>query len=253
MRLILASLIYLYSLIGIASAETLVVQSHVITDLYGTTFAEELSSQVVMLDRRARPKDVTHILNQYAQTEKYKEVTVLGQLYPIESSKRFSIVSQFTLNKVIKDKVYVLQGAGELETERLAAIKEQTTVTEVFEMKTEHDLRLALIKLKRKDKGFLIINVFNLRDNWNAKLSYPAIEEIVVEANRTHVDVGICYKDFRTALAIGPTPDDAIIVLTGGKSTSICASLERLKKLGSMDIYDQLSGTFYRVITNKRE
>ena len=252
MRFVLASLIYLYSMMAVAAPETLVVQSYAITNLYGTSFAEEISSHVVLLDQGARPKDVTHILNQYAQTEKYKDVTLLGQLYPIESSKRFSILSQFTLNKVITDKVYVLSGTGELETERLAVIKSQIPVTEVFEVKTEHDVRLALIKLKGKDKGFLILNAFNVRDNWNAKLPYTAIESIVVEANRTHVEVGICHKDFKTALAIGPTPDDAIIVLTGGKSTSICASLERLKKLGSMEVYNQLSGTFYRVITNER-
>lgn len=250
MRFIIASVIYGYSLL--ASAGTLVVQSHTITDLYGVTFAAEVGNDVVMLNQRARPKDVTHTLNAFVQAEKFKDVLVLGQPYQIDGSKRLSVVSQFTLNKVIKDKVYVLQGNDDLARERLAQIQKQVSVTEVFEVKTEHDVRKAMLQLNKKDKGFLILNAFDVRDNWNAKLPYTAIEDIVIETNKTQVEVGICYKDFRTALAIGPAPDDAKLVLAGGDSTSLCAALGRLKKLGSMDIYNQLSGTFYRVITNNR-
>lgn len=251
MRTFIATLIYLYSLITCAG--TLVVQSHAVTDIYGSELALNAGyKDVVFLDRVMRPQDVTHAINSFTLAEKYTDVILLGPTLAIDNSRRYPVLTMFQLNKVIAGNVYVLQGKGTLESARLATIKEQVEVTEVLQVQTEQDLRKAMLVLNRKEKGFLIINAFYLRDNWNKYLTFPAIEKLVVGLNKTHVDVGICREGFQSALAVGPTSTEAALVLRGVKSTSICASLERLKKLGSMELYDQLTGTFYRVTSNKR-
>ena len=97
----------------------------------------------------------------------------------------------------------------------------------------------------------MIINVFSIRDNWGEKHSFKYIEDLVIDSRLKHIEVGVCYPGFKTALAIGPTIDDVQKVLKGESSTSMCASLERLHTLDRMEVYSQQSGNFYRVNPNK--
>lgn len=250
---LLTTVIYFYTAItGVAHATDLVVQSRAITDLYGSAFIEHLGiKDAILLERQARQPDVAQVVKSYVHTEKFDKVILLGQFYSIDETKHIPVFTQFVLPaSIVRGPIYVLQGASKLEEERKNVIEKQAKIDETFNVETEYDLRKALAALRSLPRGFIIINVFSLRDNWGEKRSYKSIEEIVVSSNSKHVDVGVCYKGFRTAVALGPTPDDIDTILKGENSSSLCATLPRLIHLGRLDLYLQQSGSFYHVNPN---
>lgn len=247
MRAILFTLIYMYSLS--VSAADLFVQSKAITDLYGDSFLHKLNAQnVIYLERQARQADVTHSVGVYAKAHEYTSIILLGQYHSINATRHVPILTQFTLPDFMKDKpVYVLSGKTKMEVERKAVIEKTVKISKEYEVTSDYNLRKALVDLRGQPDGFVIINVFSIKDNWGEKRSYMSIEEVVTAYKTGHVDVGICYPGFKTALAIGPTIDDVDLVLKGESSTSLCASLERLRRMGRVELYSQSSGKFYRV------
>lgn len=249
-RLILLTIIYWYSLS--VSATDLFVQSRVVTDLYGDAYLYKLDARnVVYLDRQARQTDVTHAIANHVKAQSFTNVVMLGQYHSINAARHIPILTQFVLPAaIVKGPVYVLQGRSKLEAERKAVIEKQVKISKEYEIETDFDLRKALGELRSEPSGFVIINVFSLKDNWGEKRSYQSIEEVVTTYRTGHVDVGVCYPGFRTALAIGPTLDDVDLVLKGENSSSLCASLERLRRLGHIELYSQSSGKFYRVNSN---
>lgn len=251
MRPLLMSLIYLYSMTAFAS--DLIVQSRAITDLYGRTFISALNiSDVIILERQARQRDVSHAVTTYVKDKDIANVIMLGQFYSINETRHIPILTQFTLPKFIaKGPVYVISGSSKLEQKRGDEIERQAKVNATFPVKTEYDLRKALIEIRNLPTGYVIINVFSVIDNWGEKLSFKFIEDVVIESRMKHIEIGVCYPGFKTALAIGPTVDDVDKVLKGESSTSLCASLERLHRLDRMEVYSQQSGNFYRVSPNK--
>lgn len=252
MRAILITLIYGYSLA--VSASDLVVQSRAITDLYGRAYISALNvNDVIILERQARQNDVAHAVKGYVKEKEITNVTLLGQYYSINENRHVPILTQFTIPEFIaKGPVYALNGTSKLEVMRGAEIERQAKVNASFTVATEYDLRKALIAIRSLPTGYVIINVFTIHDNWGDKLSFKYIEDTVIDARLKHIEVGVCYPGFKTAIAIGPTVDDVQKVLQGESSTSMCASLERLHALDRMEVYSQQSGNFYRVNPNQR-
>ena len=246
MRFILCTLIYLYS--SLLWAQELYVQSRTITDLYGPVFLDKLEAKnVIFLERQAKPQEVHHAVTEYAQAHKFDKLVVLGQRQDLDGVY-YPILTQFELPAFLTGKpIYLLQGKSRLEQDR-KKIFESLNPTE-FVVRDDQDLRKALITLRSKPNGFVIINVFSVLDSWGDKRSYKAIEETVVQHRTGQVEVGVCYPGFKTALAIGPTTDpiDVSTVLANGKSESLCANLNRLRQLDRLDLYSQSAGKFYRV------
>uniref|UniRef100_A0AB39CDE3 Uncharacterized protein n=1 Tax=Pseudomonas phage HRDY3 TaxID=3236930 RepID=A0AB39CDE3_9VIRU len=245
-RIALLSLIYLYSACGMA--DQLFIQSRAITDLYGSVFLDKMDAKnVVFLERQAKPTEVQHAVTEYATSHKYDKLTVIGQRQNLEGTY-VPVLTQFELPKFLSGMpIYLLQGRSRLEHDR-KAIFEQLKPEE-FEIKTDYDLRKALVAIRKKPPGFLVINVFSLTDSWGDKRSYKMIEETVLQHRTGQVEVGVCYPGFKTAMAVGPTVDpiDVGQVIAGGKSQSICANLDRLRQLDRLDLYSQSAGKFYRV------
>jgi len=247
MRTFLLMLIYMYSLS--VSAADLFVQSRMITDLYGDTYLHKLNAQnVVYLERQVRQVDVTHAVGGYVEANKYTGIILLGQYQSINATRYVPILTQFTLPDFMKDKpVYVLQGRSNMEVARKAVIEKQVTIAKEYDITSDYILRKALLDLYSQPEGYVIINVFSLKDNWGEARSYMSIEDVVTSYETGQVEVGICYPGFKTALAIGPSTDDIDLVLKGENSISLCASLERLRRIGHVELYSQSSGKFYRV------
>lgn len=247
----LITLIYLYGLTFSLNAQSvdLVVQSKAVSDLFGTSIIDHLGiKDAILLERQARQPDVAQVVKTYVKSEKIDNVILIGQFYDVGETKHIPVFTQFKIpNDFFTEPVYVLQGASKLEEERRNVIDKQVKITRTFSVETEYDLRKAMTELRNLPKGFVFINVFSLKDNWGEKRSYKTIEEIVVNSNVRHVDVGICYDGYRTALAVGPTPEDTEVIAKGENSTSICASLSRLVSLGRTDLYKQKTGSFYYV------
>lgn len=246
MRFILASLIYVYS--SILVGQELYVQSQTITDLYGSTFLDKMDAKnVIFLERQAKPTEVKHAVTQYAAAHKFDKIVVLGQKQDLEG-QYLPILTQFDLPAVLSGMpVYLLQGTGRLAQDRKKIF--ESLKPEEFEIRTDYDLRKALVELRKKPKGFVVINVFTMMDSWGDKRSYQTIEETVILHRTGHVEVGVCYAGFKTALAVGPTADpiDVSAVIAGGNSKSVCANLDRLRLLDRLDLYSQSAGKFYRV------
>lgn len=246
MRFILATVIYLYS--SMLWCQELYVQSQTITDLYGSVFLEKLNAKnVIYLERQAKPNEVKNAVTQYAEAHKFDKIVVLGQKQDLEG-QYFPILTQFELPEILNGSpVYILQGTGRLAQERKKVF--ESLKPEEFEIRTDYDLRKALVTLRNKPKGFVVINVFSMTDSWGDKRSYQTIEETVTAHRFGHVEVGVCYPGFKTALAVGPTADpiDVSKVVASGKSGSLCANLDRLRLLGRLDLYTQSAGKFYRV------
>lgn len=247
MRSLLITLIYLYSLA--AQSSDLIVQSRAITDLYGRAYINAFNvKDVIILERQARQNDVAHAVSTYVKEQSITNVIMLGQFYSINEQRHVPILTQFKLPDFIaKGPVYVLNGTSKLEQIRGAEIEKQAKVNAVFTVKTEYDLRKALAAFRSLPTGYIIINVFTILDNWEEKHSFKYIEDIVIASRLKHIEVGVCYPGFKTAMAVGPTIDDVQKVLQGESSTSICASLDRLHKLDRMEAYSQQSGNFYHV------
>lgn len=247
MKRFLLTLIYTYSLT--APAADLYVQSRAISDLYGDAFVRALNAkQVIYLDRQARPADVTHAVTTYAKAHSYDNLVLIGQYHSIGASKHVPVLTQFVIPDFLKNKpVYVLQGASRMEQERREALRLQTPITQEFMVDSDYTLRKALVSLRQLPQGFVFINVFSLKDSWGEKRSYLSIEDVVTEYKTGHVEVGVCHPGYKTALAVGPTINDVELVLKGESSVSVCASLERLQRLGRMELYTQSLGKFYRV------
>lgn len=250
MRPLLMSLIYLYSMTAFAA--DLIVQSRAITDLYGRAFISALDiKDVIILERQARQRDVSHAVTTYVKDKDFANVIMLGQFYSINETQHIPILTQFTLPEFItKGPVYVISGTSKMELMRGDEIERQAKVNASFTVKTEYDLRKAIIEIRNLPAGYVIINAFTIQDNWGEKYSFKYIEDIVTDSRMKHIEVGVCYPGFKTALAIGPTIADVDKVLKGESSTSLCASLERLHRLDRMEVYSQQSGNFYRVNPN---
>lgn len=246
MRFILLSLIYLYS--SILVGQELFVQSKTITDLYGSTFLNEMDAKnVIFLERDSNLNEVKNSVSQYAAAHKFDKIVVLGQPQDL-GAKYIPVLTQFELPAILSGMpIYLLQGTGRLAQERKKVF--ESLNPEEFEIRTDYDLRKALVELRKKPKGFIVINVFMMQDSWGDKRSYTAIEEIVTAHRTGHVEVGVCYAGFKTALAVGPTADpiDVSTVIAGGNSKSVCVNLDRLRVLGRLDLYSQSAGKFYRV------
>lgn len=247
MRSLLITLIYLYSLT--AQSTDLVVQSRAITDLYGRAYISAFDvKDVIILERQARQNDVAHAVSAYVKEQTITNVILLGQFYELKEQRHVPILTQFKLPDFIaKGPVYLLTGTSKLEQIRGAEIEKQAKVNASFTVKSEYDLRKAMASFRSLPTGYVIINLFSLRDNWGEKYSYKYIEDIVVSSRLKHLEVGVCYPGYKTALAVGPTIDDVQKVLKGESSTSVCASLDRLHSLDRMEVYSQQSGNFYHV------
>lgn len=245
-RLVIATLIYLYS--AVIGATELYVQSKAISELYGTVFLEKLDAKnVVFLERQAKPSEVEHAVHEYAAAHKFEHITVIGQRQNLEGTY-FPVLTQFELPPILNGMpVYLLQGRSRLEQDRKAIF--EPLKPEEFLVTNDYDLQKALVALRSKPQGFVVINVFSILDSWGDKRSYKKIEETVVAHRNQHVEVGVCYPGFRTALALGPTVDplDVATVLASGKSSSVCANLDRLRRVDRLDLYSQSAGKFYRV------
>lgn len=245
---LVCAIIYLYSA-SVLGADY-VVQTKSITDLYGNAFIEGLGArEALLLNRHPRQDDIAHTVHKFLQQRGAENVVLLGQKYDVGQTKYIPVLTQFTIDdKLIDGPVYVLQGDRWIEQERTRILGQQVKVEEVFNVKTEHELRKALAALRSKPRGFIFLNVFSYTDGWGVKHSFKDVEEYVsVVARLSHVEIGICYPDFKTALAVGPTLDDVPLVLSGGISTKMCASIGRLSALKRMDLYTKRSGNFYRV------
>lgn len=246
MRFILATVIYLYS--SMLWCQELYVQSQTITDLYGSVFLDKRDAKnVIFLERQAKPSEVKHAVTQYALVHKFDKIVVLGQKQDLEG-EYFPILTQFEVPAILTGSpVYLLQGTGRLAQDRKKMF--ESLKPEEFEVKTDYDLRKALVAIQKKPKGFIVINVFSMADSWGDKRNYQTIEETVILHRTGHVEVGVCYAGFKTALAVGPTADpiDVKTVLASGKSGSLCANLDRLRLLDRLDLYSQSAGKFYRV------
>lgn len=246
MRFVLVSLIYLYS--SLLASQELYVQSQTITDLYGSAFLEKMDAKnVIFLQRQANANEVKHAVTQYALAHKFDKVVVLGQKQDLEG-QYFPILTQVKLPEILNGMpIYLLQGTGRLAQERKKVF--ESLKPEEFEIRTDYDLRKALVELRKKPPGFVVINVFSLLDSWGDKRPYSVIEETVILHRSAHVEVGVCYPGSKAALSLGPTTDpiDVALVLAGGKSESVCANLDRLRQLNRMDLYSQSAGKFYRV------
>jgi len=245
-RLVLATLIYWYS--AVIGATELYVQSKAISDLYGTVFLEKLDAKnVVFLERQAKPKEVEHAVHEYAAAHKFDHITVIGQRQNLEGTY-LPVLTQFEVPPILNGMpVYLLQGKSRLEQDRKKLFEHLKP--EEFLVTNDYDLRKALVALRSKNPGFVVINVFSILDAWNDKRSYKMIEETVIAHHNRHVEVGVCYPGFKTALAVGPTTDplDVQTVIAQGKSASVCANLDRLRLLDRLDLYTQSAGKFYRV------
>lgn len=246
MRFILATVIYLYS--SMLVSQDLYVQSQTITDLYGSAFLEKMDAKnVIFLERQAKAQEVKHAVTQYAAAHKFDKIVVLGQKQDLEG-KYFPILTQFKLPEILNGMpVYLLQGTTRLAQERKKIF--EPLKPEEFEVRTDYDLRKALVALRKKPPGFVVINVFSMQDSWGDKRPYSVIEETVILHRTGHVEVGVCYAGSKAALAVGPTADpiDVGLVLAGGNSESVCANLDRLRQLDRLDLYSQSAGKFYRV------
>lgn len=247
MRSILITLIYLYSLT--AQSSDLIVQSRAITDLYGRAYISAFDvKDVIMLERQARQNDVAHAVSLFVKEQSITNVIVLGHPYELNEQRHVPILTQFKLPDFIaKGPVYVLSGTSKLEQLRGAEIAKQAKVDATFTVTSEYDLRKALVTSRRLPTGYVIINVFSLKNNWGENNSYKYIENIVIGSRLNHVEVGVCYPGFKTAMAVGPTIDDVQKVLKGESSSSICVSLDRLHSLDRMEVYSQQTGNFYHV------
>lgn len=245
-RIAILSLIYCYSACGLA--DPLYVQSRAITDLYGSVFLNKMDAKnVVFLERQARPSEVQNAVTEYAASHKFDKLTVIGQRQNLESTY-IPVLTQFELPQFLSGMpIYLLQGRSRLEQDRKAIF--EPLKPEEFEIRTDYDLRKALVEVRKKPPGFLVINAFSLTDSWGDKRSYKMIEETVLQHRTGHIEVGVCYPGFKTAMAVGPTVDpiDVSTVVAGGKSQSICANLDRLRQLERLDLYSQSAGKFYRV------
>ncbi len=231
----------------------LTIQSQTITDLYGFNFLYALNAdKAILLNRGPRQQDVFHTVTQYATTHNYviTDFTVIGQFQKLEG-QHYPVLTQFDIPEFLKkgDPVYILQGKTKLEDERSKLFSNLNPKPQVFPIRTMHDLSKTLVALKKQPPGFLILDVFGVTDEWGDKRSYLAIEETVLSHRLPHVEVGICYRGFKTALALGPTysQEDAALITQHKNSSSICANLDRLRALGRLDLYIQSAGKFYRV------
>jgi ribonuclease HII len=104
--------------------------------------------------------------------------------------------------------------------------------------------------LSSEPAGYIFLNVFNYQDSWNQNLGFKDAEKVLVEVNRRHVEVGICHANFKTALAVGPTPEEVTrLALTETTTNSVCASVPRLTKINRIEVYAEHMGEFNRVVS----
>lgn len=220
--------IALFLLASALPAQATTVVSQEVADLYGHVFTGKY-----LIIQSTEAKDVDYVLNYAIEWERSLGQTIdentNGILTEIEPDASFFDMP-----------VYSINGVGSLE-ERRARGDENFTVTSEFE------LRKVVTDLNTREKGFIFINAFSLTDVWGNRMSYDAIEKVIVETNRKHLEIGICRNNFRSAYAVGPTPDELDSIIEGAKSTRLCANLNRLRHLRSVDHYKKHAGKFHFV------
>ena len=244
-KYIMAALIYMYA--ATVRGDTTIV-SPSIAELYGSA----LRGDVVIVHRGARYADIEYVINKYTTDE---NVIMMGRRYGLTIPHKYVPIltqvdeSVFLSPSTIFDlPVYTISSDGQYEVTRHA---EFFPTSENIVVKNERELRLAIVELRQRPFGFLFVNVLTLRNNWGRVISYREVENIFVSANRKHMEIGICYRGFRTAYALGPTLDELPAMIAGKYSTHVCASVPRLVQLGALDHYMKHSGKFYFVQPTK--
>lgn len=279
--LALGSLIYCLTV----NAQSLfVVQSATISDLYGSTIvAKILENENGATDRIGyfNARQFTHdrsaysrgllagVLRENIKLAKPKIILFLGEpVVEVGVPVKYSsvLVGAASFNSValkaasIHNKkwssVYVVSDSSILANLRLQELRGQLKDVEVDVrvVSTVLEYRDVLLKLQREPTGTLVLNAFTLLDEWKEPVGYDEIEQLLVATNRTHVEVGICRRGFKTAFALGPTPMEAAnlamlpYIQQSKTHISSCANLHRSMTLwpevyrATMGKYDIVEG-----------
>ena len=279
--LALGSLIYCLTV----NAQSLfVVQSATISDLYGSTIVAKIlenengatdhigyfNARQFTHDRSAYSRGLlAGVLRENIKLAKPKIILFLGEpVVEVGVPVKYSsvLVGAASFNSValkaasIHNKkwssVYVVSDSSILANLRLQELRGQLKDVEVDVrvVSTVLEYRDVLLKLQREPTGTLVLNVFTLLDEWKEPVGYDEIEQLLVATNRTHVEVGICRRGFKTAFALGPTPMEAanLAMLPYSQQSkthiSSCANLHRSMTLwpevyrATMGKYDIVEG-----------
>lgn len=247
MKLFLTFVLILYCVQ--AKASQLIVQASTLTSLYGQRLIESINAKnVIYLQHGVNAKDAEIVISAYMRKHNFNSVLILGCMLDLPYSSHHPILSQITLKKNMFDApVYLISSKDRIAKLRATQIKQQLKVEE-REVDTEYDLRREIQALAGSPNGFIILNVFNYKDSWGQVLTFKDAEQVLVGVNHKHMEVGICHSDFKTALALGPIPEEVAALLDNTTTNSVCASLPRLKKLGKLGYYTQHMGEFSRVV-----
>lgn len=279
--LAMSSIIYAMSA---TAGDLLIVQSHVLTQLYGSSIVthilheqqalnpksdiaiEVIHNRTFTFDSSPYSRDSwTKYLSRFVGEHKPKQVLFLGEdpvdlgpdvkvsasgvLSDAEKLNTTALTANFDYDNT-RNKLYVINGISkrsQLRAKALIAKVPQLEATE-YSVRTEKELRVLLLKLNSEPKGTLLLNVFQLQDEWGDVIDFKRIEDIFMRVNNRHVEVGICTNGFRTEFAIGPTAKEAgFLAITSDKQqpyASSCANLRRLSETYGMDIYLKSMGKF---------
>lgn len=83
---------------------------------------------------------------------------------------------------------------------------------EHYHVRTLQELRLLMRELDSLPRGTVVLNAFSLLDDWNKPVGFAQVEREFVQSNTKHVEVGVCRPGFRTAFALGPSSSEAALI-----------------------------------------
>lgn len=261
-----------------ANAQSLlVVQSATINDLYGNTIVakmltDESDGQIDVFNARQFAQDTSSysrsnlatVLKSVIAQRKPALVVFLGEsaldvgmpashssvLFGTETFNTAAVIAASAYNTKW-DPIYIISDHSSLGILRLVDLQKQLgdRKTEVYDVDTVIEYRTVLQQLQAEPKGTIVLNVFSLRDEWNEIVGYGEIEKLLVQANKRHIDVGICRTGFKTTFALGPTPAEAASIAMSTydqpfkSHISSCANLTRLKSRW-LQVYRASMGKF---------
>lgn len=282
MKRLLASLSLIY-VITVSAQSLLVVQSAQIHDLYGNSIVTALLEtegieQVDVFHARLFTHDsseysrtnLKRVLKAHVERAKPAEILFLGEpvidvgvpykYTPIlVGSKSFNTTALTAARDYNPEwnKIYIVSGPSHVAQLRQANLQTHMDGfdVETFTVSTVADFQKRLLSLQDEPKGIIVLNAFTLLDEWKQDVGYAELEEILVSVNKRHLDVGLCRRKFDTALALGPTPEEAAALASSSYHVaenelphiSSCANLRRLSSKW-LPVYRKSQGKFDIVV-----
>jgi hypothetical protein len=239
--ILVLSLIYV---VPAAGEQLLILQSKAVDDIYGKSMAIDLLessdreyASLLVTELVEYPSDSAHAryLKRYITRTLSEPYTVLslGGLVPDVDVTEYNVLLNFDLTFLKGREVHVVSDKTHLAAIRLAKIKEQVEVKSVVYATNDTELSLVVRRLPRGKNISVVINTFNIVDQWGVRQNYYLLESIINRAT-TNMVVGVCGPNTRSDFSVGPTSDDITRIIDQTYVQRICTRMSSLNRWPSL-------------------